>query len=117
MTPGVTVVGTITRRLGFTENAWRERVLVIRGSLQDPEVIEVDVKAILRGEEPDVLIEPKDIVYVADRPWTKVKNLVDGVILSFIQSATSTWTNANVPYVVNEQWLPDTSWKRRRQGR
>ena len=68
-TSKLTVLGAISRREGFSKAAYREKVLVVRGSLQKPELIVVNTNDILKGKQPDFLLQPKDIVYVNARPW------------------------------------------------
>jgi len=95
-TPKLTVLAAIARREGFTRAAYRERVLVVRGSLTKPRLFVVDTNAILKGRQPDFPLEPKDIVYVGNRPWKIAEDLVDTAISTFTQAALTTWTGANV---------------------
>lgn len=106
----MTVVGAITRREGFTDRAWRERVLLVRGSIGDPQVKIINVKDILQGRQSDVLIEPSDIIYVSDNPWTKVEDILDGAIMDYIRSATTSWVGTYVPAITEKEWLPDPNW-------
>lgn len=104
--PRSTVVGIITTRGGFTSKAYRQRVLIVRGSLQHPESHVVNVADILRGKTPDFPLEPKDIVFVANRPWSKVEDLLDTAISAFITTAVSTWTGINVPGAIQSPVVP-----------
>ena len=105
------VVSAITRREGFTAGAWKQRILVIRGSLSNPETHIIDVKAILEGREADFALMPGDIVYVNDRPWYKVEQILDKAIQNFLRSASSTWTNENVPDAIKDPWFKRTGWR------
>jgi protein involved in polysaccharide export with SLBB domain len=105
------VVSAITRRKGFTEGAWLDRVLVIRGSMSDPELFIVDVKAILAGKKKDFLLQPGDIVYVNDRPWYKAEQILDTAMQNFLRSATSTWVNENVPDAITSPFIGRTGWR------
>lgn len=105
------IISAVTRREGFTEGAWRDRVLVIRGSLSEPELFVVNVKAILAGAEPDFPLEPGDIVYVNDRPWYKAEQILDTAMRNFLRSATSTWVNENVPDAITNPWFNSTGWR------
>jgi protein involved in polysaccharide export with SLBB domain len=111
LTNKVSVVEAITRREGFTEGAWKDRVLVVRGSLTEPETFIVNIKAILKGEELDFAIMPGDIVYVNDRPWYRAEQLLDRAVSSFLQSASSTWVNTNVPDAIQSPWFNETGWR------
>ena len=90
--PNTSVIGAITERGGFTEKAHRQRVLVVRGSLNNPETFALDTKEMLAGRSTNFKLRPKDIVYVAARPWIKAEELLDGATQSFVQAAVVTWT-------------------------
>jgi protein involved in polysaccharide export with SLBB domain/uncharacterized protein involved in exopolysaccharide biosynthesis len=92
-----TVISVITTRGGFTEKAYRRRVLVVRGSLSKPEVFVVDAAAILTGRKLDFILKPKDIVYVADRPWARVEELLDMAISSYTSAIFTSYANEAVP--------------------
>lgn len=106
VSPGSSVVGIITTRGGFTQKAYRQRVLIVRGSLNQPETHIVNVAEILRGKAMDFRLEPKDIVFVSNRPWSKVEDLLDTAITAFITTAVSTWTGLNVPNAIQEPVIP-----------
>ena len=105
------IISALTRREGFTEGSWRERVLIIRGSMSEPELFVIDVKAILAGREPDFLLEPGDIIYVNDRPWYRAEQILDTAIKNFLRSATSTWMIENTPDAINSPWFDRTNWR------
>ncbi len=105
------VISAVTRREGFTEGSWKKRVLVVRGSLSEPELHVVNVDAILKGTEPDFPLQPGDIVYVNDRPWYKAEQILDTAVQNFLKSATSTWVNQNVPDAIGDPWLNRTGWR------
>lgn len=100
MTTKLTVLGAITRREGFTKAAYRDRVLVVRGSLKKPELFVVNVNDILQGRKQDFLLKPKDIVYVNPRPWKYAEDITEIAISAFLQSAITTYTGAHVgPFI------------------
>jgi protein involved in polysaccharide export with SLBB domain len=103
-TPRLTALGCITVRGGFSKAAYRSRVLIVRGSLQKPQVIVVNVNDVLAGKAPDVALMPKDIIYVSRRPWILAEELTDMVINTFLSSMTSSWTDRNLG-----PWLPGGS--------
>jgi len=57
LTYKATVVTAITRRLGFSDDAWKRKILVVRGSLTNPETFVINVREVLNGHEPDFLSE------------------------------------------------------------
>lgn len=101
LTPDATVVSAISRRNGLSDRAWKDRVLVIRGSFEKPQTFVVNLKKVLAAEESDFKLEPKDIVYVADRPWIDVEDILNGALSAFVTSASSSWVNINVPPIIN----------------
>ena len=105
-TPQSTVISSITQRGGFTDSAYRARVMVVRGSLQNPERFVINTNDILQGREPDFELLPKDIVYVAARPWRYAEELADTAIETFLQSMTASWTSRNVGPFIDDPVLP-----------
>ncbi|MEN9975532.1 MAG: hypothetical protein RLZZ282_1538 [Verrucomicrobiota bacterium] len=97
LTEDASVVAAISRRGGFTERAWTSRVLVIRGSFDQPKTFIVNVKKILAAKEKDFKLEPKDIVYVADHPWLVAEDILKAALSAFATSAASNWVNLNAP--------------------
>ncbi len=96
------VLGSITLAGGFTENAFRQRVLVVRGSLENPERFIVNIKDVLAGKVPDFRLLPRDLVYVSNRPWIRVEDLADLAVTSFIQTVVTTWTGRNIgPFITS----------------
>jgi polysaccharide biosynthesis/export protein len=96
LTPGATVAEAITLQGGYTAGAWLDHILVVRGSMDNPKTYVVNLKKILAGEEKDFPIEPKDIIYVNDRPWVKAEELLKLATRSFVSSASSTWVNQQI---------------------
>lgn len=115
-TEGATVMAGIAKRLGFSNSAYREHVIIVRGSMSEPEVIVVNTDAILKGSKPDVPIQPKDIIYVSNRPWQKAEEIVDSAISVFLQSAVATWTGGNAPYLIRNAMFPRTPYYYQNQG-
>ena len=91
-----TLVGVLTVRGGFLPTAYRQRVLVVRGSLQKPETFVVNLAAILAGREKDFVLQPKDIIYVAEKPWQKAEDLLQLALNSYAQGFTATWVGQNI---------------------
>lgn len=86
-TPNISIMSALTARGGLVEKAYQSRVLVVRGSLNKPQPIVVNTKAILAGEQPDFRLEPKDIVYVSRRPWARAEEILDAATMAFVQAA------------------------------
>ncbi len=107
-TEGASVMAAIAKRLGFQETAFREHVLIVRGSMSDPQVIVVNTDAILKGGKKDFPLEPKDIVYVSNRPWYKAEEVLDSAVAVFLQASVAAWTGANAPVLLRKAVLPFT---------
>jgi len=95
-TPDASVVSAISRRSGFTDHAWTDRILVIRGSFCKPQTFVVNLKNVLAAKEKDFKLQPKDIVYVADRPWVVAEDILQAALSAFVTSAASTWVSLNL---------------------
>jgi protein involved in polysaccharide export with SLBB domain/capsular polysaccharide biosynthesis protein len=95
-TPSQTVMAVLTARGGFTDRAYRGRILVVRGSLNQPDYYVVDTKAILSGEKMDFRLQSKDIVYVSPRPFIRGEELTDLAATAFIQGLITAWVDAKV---------------------
>jgi protein involved in polysaccharide export with SLBB domain len=86
---GTTVTGAIASAQGFNKSAWKSRVLIVRGSLSQPQGIAVDMADVLHGKSKDVPLEPGDIVYVHTRPWAFIEELTDIAVKAFIDGAVT----------------------------
>lgn len=95
-----TVISAIASRGGFSGKAFKSRVLVVRGSLNNPETFVVDTAAILAGKAPDFKLQQKDIVYVSVNPWLKAAEVLDTAAKAFIQSMTVTATSLKVGPII-----------------
>lgn len=91
----LTVTQAVAEAGGFSEYAFRMRVLLIRGSIHAPETEIVDMKAILKGEAPDVELQNRDIVFVSKRPFELVERVLDNAIVTFMQTVTAEAMNQN----------------------
>jgi hypothetical protein len=64
--------------------------------MNHPETFELNAKDMLKAKVPNFKLEPKDIVYVAQRPWAKAEELLDSATQSFISAFIVTWTGQNI---------------------
>lgn len=81
---------------GFQEKAYRSKVLVVRGSLNEPQSFVINVNDILQARTPDFKLQPRDIVYVSRRPWARAEELLEYAITEFARAAVITWTGDKV---------------------
>jgi polysaccharide biosynthesis/export protein len=68
----------------FMKDAYLSHVAILRGSLAEPQISVVDCKAIMKGRAPDVRLEPGDIIYVPNSPYTTVKRYVNLIVNTFV---------------------------------
>ena len=80
---GLTVVQAITLAWGPTANAATTRAVLIREQKGGRTVTELNVKRLLRGQDPDLKVEDRDIIFVPD---SLGKNLANRSLESAIQS-------------------------------
>ncbi|MSU63755.1 MAG: hypothetical protein EXS31_15365 [Pedosphaera sp.] len=96
----LSVLRAIAGRGGFMPKAYRSRVLVVRGSLSQPETFIVNTADILAGRAPDFKLEPRDIVYVSRRPWALAEELLEAAVTDFTRAVLVSWTGANIgPFI------------------
>jgi protein involved in polysaccharide export with SLBB domain len=94
--PDTTIIAAITARGGFSDRAYKARVLVVRGSVNNPQTFAVDTHAILDGNAPNFKLLAKDIIYVNSRPFIRVEELADLAFTAFIQSLITSWVGVDV---------------------
>lgn len=94
--PGVTVLRAIVAQGGFNEKAYKQKILVVRGSLNHPKTFIVNASDILSANSLDFKLEARDIVYVSRKPWSKAEELLQTAITSFFSAAAITWTGGNI---------------------
>jgi protein involved in polysaccharide export with SLBB domain len=105
-TPNASVIGMVTVRGGFTEKAYLDKVLVVRGSLTHPETFVVDARKILSGKSRNFALQPKDIVFVAEKPWARAEELLDVALRTFMQAAAAGWASENVGSLITAPIIP-----------
>lgn len=101
LTEDSSLVSAISRRGGLTDRAWTNKVLVVRGSFTEPETFVLNLKDILAAEDNDFKLQPKDIVYISERPWVHAEDILKLALSAFATSAASTWANINVDPIIN----------------
>jgi len=70
----------------MTKDAYLTHVAILRGSLAKPEILVVNASAIIRGHAADVALQPGDIIYVPNTPYTTLKRYVDLVVGTFVST-------------------------------
>jgi len=104
--PNLTVTGAIALRGGFTDTAYRDRVLVLRGSIEHPQHFVININRTLAGKQPDFRLQPRDVIYVNSKPWQFAEELMDTAISAFTTAATTTWTSYSMPVIISHPIFP-----------
>ncbi|MEM7602680.1 MAG: polysaccharide biosynthesis/export family protein [Verrucomicrobiota bacterium] len=83
---GVTLLSAVAVSGGTKPEAIVTKVLIIRGGTHRPQVAVVDIRAVMRGKEPDLALEGGDIVWIPKSPWTKLKEYTEAVLITAAQA-------------------------------
>lgn len=59
-----------------------------------------------RRQSPRRPVQPRDIIYVSERPWIDAEELLDTAIKAFIQGAAAAWAGLYVPPAFTEPVIP-----------
>ena len=93
MATPLTVTRAITLAGGYNSKAFKQRVLLIRGSIHKPKATVVNVGDILHGRETDIELTNRDIVFVSKRPFEMAEKALDSAIFTFVQTVTAESVN------------------------
>ena len=74
---------------GVVADAYLSHVAIVRGSLSEPQMSIVDYGAIIKGRARDVLLEPGDIVYVPNTPYSTLKRYLNTIVGTFITTVAA----------------------------
>jgi len=80
------VLSAVAASGGPLPDAIVTKALILRGGTLNPKVAVVNIRAIMRGQEPDLKLEGGDIVWVPKSPWTKLENYVEAVLVTAAQA-------------------------------
>jgi protein involved in polysaccharide export with SLBB domain len=84
---GMTVAGAVASAYGTLKGAYMHHVMVIRGSLTEPQVTTIDYKNAIKGEALDMPLQPHDIVYVPFSPYRYIQHYIEIAINTFASAA------------------------------
>lgn len=94
--PGMSAMKAVASAGGFTIRAWRQKLLVVRGSLSRPSTFMVNASDVLAAKAPDFKLEPRDIVFVYRKPWARAEELLEIAITDFMRAAIVTYSGLHV---------------------
>jgi protein involved in polysaccharide export with SLBB domain len=85
--PGqATLVSAIASAGGTDPEAYLSNVAVVRGGVAEPGIAVYDYKSIVTGKQPDVRLEPNDIVYVPKTPYHILSRYLDLIVSTFVRT-------------------------------
>jgi polysaccharide export outer membrane protein len=73
----------------FAKDAYLSHVAIVRGSLSTPQIAVVDYNAIVKGRARDVRLEPGDIVYIPNSPYTTLKRYFNIILNTFVTTVAA----------------------------
>ena len=73
----------------FKDDSYLKGAVIIRKSLENPEILVVNLEKMLYGEEKDIYMEPGDILYIPEDPYKFVKQVAELALRAFIQTFAS----------------------------
>jgi protein involved in polysaccharide export with SLBB domain len=74
---------------GVTADAYLSHVAIVRGSLSQPRMTVADFGAIIKGKARDVALEPGDIIYVPNTPYSTLKRYLNTILGTFITTVAA----------------------------
>ncbi|MEO6036506.1 MAG: polysaccharide biosynthesis/export family protein, partial [Verrucomicrobiota bacterium] len=104
--PDTSILSALSDRGGFTRRAYKSHVLIIRGSLNNPETFIANTAEMVDARRADFRLQAKDIVYVSSRPFIKAEELLDVAATSFIQSAVTAWSGGYIGPLIKKPFIP-----------
>ena len=85
----VTLVSAIANARGPIANAYLSHVVIVRGSLSQPSIAIVNLKAIMVGKAPDIRLQPRDIVYVPFDPFQSLEKYTFLIMNTFARTVAA----------------------------
>lgn len=96
----LTLVDCIAQGKGPAPEAYLDKIVIVRGTLEKPSAAVVNLRAILTGKESNVLLQPGDIVWIPRRPFAVLESVVK---LVFKDAARSVAASSGARAVGSEQ--------------
>ncbi len=85
----VTIISAIANAKGLLPNAYAQRAVIIRGSLNSPQVATVNIRDILAGKAPNLVLEPRDIVWMPNSPWERLGDFTKLIVSTFVRTVAA----------------------------
>ena len=88
-TERITLLSAVANANGPVPGAYLSHVAVVRGSLSQPKVAIVNYRNIISGKEPDVRLDPHDIVYIPFQPFNGLKAYAKVILGTFVNTVAA----------------------------
>ncbi len=88
-TDDMSLASVIAKTLGPLPDAYLSHVAIVRGALAEPKIAVVDFQAIMLGKQPDVRLEPHDIVYVPFSPYRTLERYSRLIVDTFVRTVAA----------------------------
>jgi protein involved in polysaccharide export with SLBB domain len=85
----VTLSSALANAHGTLPDAWLREVVIIRGSLTEPHYAVVNFLDILKGRATEVPLQPRDIVYVPDKPLAMWRDALQLMVNTFARTVAA----------------------------
>ena len=85
----VTLSSAIANAGGLGPLAYPREVVIVRGSLTQPRFAVVNLLDILKGKAREVLLQPRDIVYVPDKPLEPLREVGQQIVETFVRTVAA----------------------------
>jgi polysaccharide biosynthesis/export protein len=85
----VTVLAAISAAWGPVKGANLKQVAIIRGSLSSPKVAVIDYRALVTGQQQNIPLQARDIVYIPSRPYATARGIGSMVVETFIRTVAA----------------------------
>ena len=85
----LTLLSAIAECRGLLKGAKPQKVAIVRGSLRDPEIAIVDAQSIITGKSPDVLLKPKDLVFIPQSSPASLAAYAELVVSTFARTVAA----------------------------
>ena len=82
----LTLSAALANAGGFRKGAHAQKILIIRDSLAEPKVAVVNFMDITKGKAVDVLLKPKDIVWVPNSPFERLETYVSQILSDVVRT-------------------------------
>ncbi|MDB6071990.1 MAG: polysaccharide export protein Wza [Verrucomicrobiales bacterium] len=85
----VTLITALANCRGLVKGAKSDKIAIVRGSLTTPTIAIVDAGPILTGKKPDILLQPKDIIYVPQTSPGSLASYADLIVRTFARTVAA----------------------------